>query len=255
MMRMGTNSRKSRAIAASLLAAGLAGAGLALVLPSLAAAQVEDTAPIKAYWQERYRALRLEEAQLVKTVELATKEYADSNRRTYRRSGVRHFHRTNAEDARVRLVEVREQISALPDQLREAGGYQSWLDEVDDEPIDMNRIEGLGVYADDGEFGGKGAYAADGDDAEGGTDAEDADPTEDDGRNPLYTDGSDESSDGEALDGAPASADAEAGSRPDFDYESWRRNRSEYESKRAAETQLVPEASDDVELEEQVDPN
>ncbi len=252
MMRMGTTSRKSRGIAASLLAAGLAGVGLALVLPSLAAAQVEDTAPSKDYWQERYRALRLEEAQLVKTVELATKEYADSNRRTYRRSGVRHFHRTNAQDAQARLAEVREQISALPDQLREAGGYQSWLDEVDDEPIDMNRIEGLGVYADDGEFGGKGAYAPDAEDAEG---ERDADSTQDDGRNPLYSDGSDESIAGEGPDGAPASADADAGSRPDFDYESWRRNRSEYESKRAAESQLVPEASDEVELEEQVDPN
>ena len=71
--------------------------GTILAGPSSAAGQSEaDDGELRAYWQGRYRKLRETEATLVQTVKLATKEYADSNRRSYRRSGVRHFHRTNA---------------------------------------------------------------------------------------------------------------------------------------------------------------
>lgn len=254
MVQMRTNTRRGRRGVALLLAIGLAGAGFSLLLPGRAVAEVEDLAPLKAHWQARYRSLRVEEARLVKTVELATKEYADSNRRTYRRSGVRHFHRTNANEAKAQLAIVREQIAALPDELRAAGGYQRWLDEVDDEAIDMDRVEGLGVYADDGEFGGKGAYSPD---AQGELEEDAARIAEDDGRNPIHAGESDDSVDRTSSDddlGGPASADSDSGSQPGFDYESWRANRSGYEAKRAPENHLAPESPAEDPLEERDDP-
>jgi hypothetical protein len=208
--------------------------GAALVVgPSPAAAQrIDDDAEAKAYWQGRYRNLRVKEARLVQTVNLATKEYADANRRTYRRSGVRHFHRTNANDAKAELELVRAELETIYDDARAAGIPLFWLDEVAEEPIDMDRVEGLGVYADDGPFGGKGAYAkdTDEDDAEAGPDSTD------DGRNPLHAGEGDE----------PASLDDTESKR--FDYEAWRKDRREYEKERAPERHLEP---DDVEIDEE----
>jgi hypothetical protein len=208
--------------------------GAALVVgPSPAAAQrIDDDAEAKAYWQGRYRNLRVKEARLVQTVNLATKEYADANRRTYRRSGVRHFHRTNANDAKAELELVRADLETIYDDARSAGIPIFWLDEVAEEPIDMDRVEGLGVYADGGPFGGKGAYAKDTaeDDAEAGPDSTD------DGRNPLHAGEGDE----------PASLDDTESKR--FDYEAWRKDRREYEKERAPERHLEP---DDVEIDEE----
>ncbi len=189
--------------------------------PEAAADQASDEAALRSYWQGRFRKLRMEEARLAQTVLLATKEYADSNRRTYRRSGVRHFHRTNADDAKAELELVRGQIATIYDEAREAGVPAFWLDEVAEEKIDMDRVEGLGVYADDGPFGGKGAYAPDDDE-----DDEDAAPNaRDDGRNPRYSE-----EDGDEAD-RPASLDDTGAKR--FDYEAWRKDRRQYEQERA----------------------
>jgi hypothetical protein len=233
MTRNGCKAPMGQMLAVLGLAVALV-AGAALVAgPQPAAAQrIDDDAAAKAYWQGRYRSLRMKEARLVQTVKLATKEYADSNRRTYRRSGVRHFHRTNANDAKAELELVRAELETIYDDARSAGIPLFWLDEVAEEPIDMERVEGLGVYADDGQFGGKGAYAeeTESDDAEAG-------PTStDDGRNPLHTGEGDE----------PASLDDTESKR--FDYEAWRKDRREYEKERAPERHLEP---DDVEPDEE----
>ncbi len=229
MTRIGCSARTGRMAAVLVLAIGLAGAATLIAGPGPAAAQrIEDDAEAKAYWQGRFRKLRLKEAQLVQTVKLATKEYADSNRRTYRRSGVRHFHRTNANDAKAELELVRADLESIYDDARSAGIPVFWLDEVAEEPIDMDRVEGLGVYADDGQFGGKGAYAADADP----DDAEEGPISTDDGRNPLH------SRDDEVEGDEPASLDDAESKR--FDYEAWRADRSKYEKERAPERHLVP---------------
>lgn len=225
-----------------------------------ASAVSTDMDALKSYWQGRYRGLRMKEARLIETVKVSTKEYADSNRRNYRRSGVRHFHRTNANEAKAELRDVRRQIEALFGQVVEAGGSVNWFYEVDDDPIDPSRTSALGVYGDEGRFGGKGAYAptpeddaparAQDDDpgVELGTDDGRVDALErgqdeetetetdegyDDGRNPLYSreqEGEDEED--EATD---------TGNLGDFDYEKWRTDRGDYEKQRAPERHLDPD--------------
>lgn len=243
MAAIGRADRVVRLFGALLLAIFVAGSANLGLGAAEARADSTNYEELKAHWQARYRKLRLEEARLIETERIATKEYADSNRRNYRRSGVRHFHRTNANEAKKQLAIVRDQIASFPAQVVAAGGSVHWLDEVDEEPIDPNRVEGLGVYEDDGRFGGKGAYTPyeENDDdtvspaAGGGPDlsAEDGDGAEiDDGRNPLYSD-DDEKSD---EDEDPASID-EGGFGP-YDYEYWRTNRKEYESERAPERHL-----------------
>lgn len=227
MTRIESTTRTGRIAGAFLLAIGIATAGATVLGASATPAEesVADEAQLKAYWQGRYRDLRRNEARLVQTVELATKEYADANRRTYRRSGVRHFHRTNANEAKAELALVRAELEAIYDEASAAGIPTHWLDDVAEESIDMDAVQGLGVYRDKGEFGGKGAYAK-----EPAPDETDADPMDpDDGRNPLYTGEDDE----------PASFDAE-GSR-EYDYDDWRKNRIEYERERAPEKHLTPE--------------
>jgi hypothetical protein len=208
------------------LAIGTAALGTILLGPSSASSQTETgEAELRAYWQGRYRSLRKKEATLVETVKLATKEYADSNRRTYRRSGVRHFHRTNANEAKAELSQVRAEMAAMYDEASAAGVPIFWLDEVAEETIDPGAVEGLGVYEDDGQFGGKGAYAKDS--AEEDSDADAA--GEDDGRNPLYTGNGDE----------PASLEGDGSKK--LDYEAWRANREAYERERAPEKHLAPD--------------
>ncbi len=227
MTRIECTTRTGRIAGALILATLIATAGATLLEASATtAAETEaDDAQLKAYWQGRLRDLRSNEARLVQTVELATKEYADANRRSYRRSGVRHFHRTNANEARAELTLVRAQLDAIYDEASAAGVQTHWLDEVAEEPIDMDAVQGLGVYRDAGEFGGKGAYAKEPDPDEADDDRE----ARDDGRNPLYTGEDDE----------PASFDAE-GSK-EFDYDDWRKDRIDYERNRAPEKHLVPE--------------
>lgn len=231
MKRIGRANRMVRACATLLLAACTTAAVGGLVAAATAMADPGDLDALKAYWQERYRKLRLDEARLVETVRLATKEYADSNRRNYRRSGVRHFHRTNANEAKAQLAVVRAEIDLLYEEVVAAGGTVNWFYEVDDEGIDPSRTEGLGVYSDDGRFGGKGAYAPGSEDGEPLDEDSDVAPAEDDGRNPLYTDD-------EGDDEDPASIGAQ--DLPPFEYDAWRRNRAEYEAERAPERHLRP---------------
>ncbi|MEZ4282764.1 MAG: hypothetical protein R3F21_24465 [Myxococcota bacterium] len=222
--------RMQRVIASGLLAVGFLLGAAIVVGPRVAAAdQASDEAELRSYWQGRFRKLRMEEARLAQTAQLATKEYADSNRRTYRRSGVRHFHRTNAENAKAELELVRAQIASIYDEAREAGVPVFWLDEVAEEKIDMDRVEGLGVYADDGPFGGKGAYGPDEDD-----DADAAPDDPDAGRNPRFT------RDDEAERDRPASLDETGQKR--FDYDAWRKDRDQYERDR--DPKRVPAADD-----------
>lgn len=214
------NTRARRSIATCLLVIGLTvGAAILAGPPGAAADQASQDAELRSYWQGRFRKLRHDEARLAQTVALATKEYADANRRTYRRSGVRHFHRTNAREAQHELELVRAQLATIYDEARAAGVPAFWLDEVAEEKIHMDRVQGLGVYADDGPFGGKGAYgpAADADDA--------APDANDDGRNPAH------SGENEAGGDRPASPD-EAGAKR-FDYEAWRKDRRQYEQERS----------------------
>jgi len=247
MAAIGRTDRIVRLIGVLLLATFVAGAASLALGPLDARADAADDAALKAHWQERYRKLRVEEARIIETERLATKEYADSNRRNYRRSGVRHFHRTNANEAKKQLKDVRARIETVFTDVVAAGGSVNWLYEVDDEPIDPSRVQGLGVYEDGGRFGGKGAYAPDpGEEADDAVEAIDDtvgfgqgdktsdEETYDDGRNPLYSD--DEKSD---EDEDPASID-EGGFGP-HDYEYWRTNREEYESERAPERHLDPD--------------
>lgn len=196
----------------------LLAASLLLAAPSIADGSA-DPLREKADWQRRYYALRLHEARLVKTIELATKEYADSNRRNYRRSGVRHFHRTNANDAKAELKKHRERIEQFRSQFRAAGGSIYWLDEVDEEPIDIASVEGLGEYQNEGRFGGEGAYAAE-------SPATKANPEFDDGRNPRFLE---EEADSDVA-GEPA--------KSRYDFDAWRTDRSEYEGERVKERHL-----------------
>ena len=159
MTRIESRARLGWMVATVVCAIVTATLGTILAGPSSAAGQSEaDDGELRAYWQGRYRKLRETEATLVQTVKLATKEYADSNRRSYRRSGVRHFHRTNANEAKAELKVVRAQIAAIYDDANAAGVPIFWLDEVAEELI--------------------------------GSDADRE--ADDDGRNPLYTGNDDE---------------------------------------------------------------
>lgn len=232
MKRIGRANRIERACATLLLAVcATAPLAASFFAPMATATEPGDLDALKAHWQGRYRKLRLDEARLMETVRLATKEYADSNRRNYRRSGVRHFHRTNANEAKAQLAVVRGEIEKLYDEVVEAGGTVNWFYEVDDEGIDRAQVEGLGVYADDGRFGGKGAYAPRREDGEPLGDDVDAAQAADDGRNPRFSEDDDADED-------PASMGAD--DLPPFDYDAWRKNRGEYESKRAPERHLRP---------------
>lgn len=230
MQEVGHRRTWSGIFATLAVALAAAAAPLVLFAPGSARADETDLAAVKKEWQGRYRDLRMMEARLVKTVELATKEYADSNRRTYRRSGVRHFHRTNANEAKAQLADVRTKIEAMHDQIREVGGSVNWLYEVDDEPIDPRKVEGLDVYANDGPFGGQGAYAPPDDE-----DADEPEASPGDGRNPLYSGGGDSEEDG---DGEKMPAKLQAPTHDEFDYEAWREDREAYEKNRAAERPL-----------------
>lgn len=220
--------RMAPALAVLLLAVAIGTAASVVLHPPAASAQMDDLDALKTYWQGRYRELRQQEARLIQTVKLATKEYADANRRTYRRSGVRHFHRTNANEAKAELAKVRTQIESVYEDVVAAGGSVNWIYEVDDEGRDLADAQGLGVYEDDGLFGGKGAYAPDGDAEEPEGDEGEAAV---DGRNPLYY--------GDDVDDAPASFEDEGDT--EYDYEAWRKNRVEYEGGRAPEKHLTPE--------------
>ncbi len=182
-----------------------------------AAASAEDSGDmriLKQHWQDRYRALRLREARLEKTIDLATKEYADANRRNYRRSGVRHFHRTNAALAKNELAKVQKDLETIYDEARAADVPLIWLYEVEDETIDPDEVEGLGDYADGGRFFGPSDAA------------EDEDASEDDGRNPLYS--------RDSEDEAPPAGYGESGTI-EFDYEAWQEDRGKYEAQRGGE--------------------
>jgi hypothetical protein len=183
------------------------------VVPAAQAIDME----LKREWQDRYRELRLQAARLEVTAELATKEYADANRRNYRRSGVRHFHRANAIEARTELVRVQKEMGELRETVRAAGLPVSWLDEVDEEPLDLDRVQALGDYSDEGRFGGRGADAPEPDQER------DANPEGlvDDGRNPLYKEPRAAPAGIQPLDETP------------YDYEEWLKERQEAEGEEA----------------------
>ncbi len=197
-----------------------------LLQPPAASAQAEDPDALKAYWQTRYRDLRHEEARLVQTVKLADEgvrrcespdliaaaAFAISTARTRTRQ------RRSSRRSAPRIESIYEEVVA-------AGGSMNWIYEVDDEGIDADDVQALGVYEDDGLFGGKGAYAPSKDDE--ARDAE-RDVSEDDGRNPLYQ--------REDADDEPASFEDEGVS--EYDYDAWREDRSDYEENRAPEEPL-----------------
>ena len=115
--------------------------------------RVDNPAEWKDEWKERYMALRIEEARLEKTVALATKEYADANRRNYRRSGVRHFHRVNAAAAEEKLEKVRARKAKLAEEIDSFGGFAWWIDEWEEIQLNDRAIDGLGSYAAGERFG------------------------------------------------------------------------------------------------------
>lgn len=230
MTRWQRLERMAPRLAVLLLAVAIGTAASVVLHPPAASAQAEDLDALKTYWQSRYRDLRQQEARLIQTVELASKEYADANRRNYRRSGVRHFHRTNANEAKTQLAAVRTKIESIYEEVVAAGGSANWIYEVDDEGRDLEDAQGLGVYEDRGMFGGKGAYAPGGDAA-----AREGDQGEAaiDGRNPLYQ------GDDADVDDAPASVEDKGDS--EYDYGAWRKSRGDYEEGRAPEKHLGPD--------------
>ena len=166
----------------------------------------------KDEWQSRYRGLRLQEARLEKTIELATKEYADANRRSYRRSGVRHFHRANVQLAKEELAKVRTDLVKIYDDARVEEVPLIWLYEVEDEKIDPSQVTGLGDYANERGFLGALATDANGEGTE-------SDTSEDAGRNPIHL--RDET--------PPASPDER--DAVNFSYDAWRQDRGKYEGR------------------------
>ena len=167
-----------RRTVARLLPIVLLVAGSVLMTLSVSALDLEQ----KREWQSRYRALRLQVARLELTADLATKEYADANRRNYRRSGVRHFHRENALRARIEAERVRKELGQLKETARAAELPRSWFDEVDEEPIDRGRLQALGDYREQGRFMSEEAPTGEALDGAGAS----SPGSFDDGRNPLY---------------------------------------------------------------------
>lgn len=106
--------------------------------PSETAAQSEDAA-LKAYWQDRYRNLRLTKVELEQTIAEATEAYAEANRRNYRRSGVRHVYRTQALEAKAELARVQTALDQIYDEARRESVPITWLYEVESESVDPGR--------------------------------------------------------------------------------------------------------------------
>jgi len=188
------------------------GSSLALRAAPTQAESLAEAREKKEEWQSRYRELRLQEARLEKTIDLATKEYADANRRSYRRSGVRHFHRANAQLATQELAKIRAELEQIYDDARVEEIPLIWLYEVEDEEIDSSQVTGLGDYPNENGFVG----SVDSDDDREESESE---TSENAGRNPFHL--QDETS--------PASADES--DDVNFDYDAWRKNRAEYEGR------------------------
>ncbi len=157
--------RIRRATASSLASVAIALGGLlALELaqaPTAAAETEVELRSLRDTWQNKYRGLLRERAQLRADVEAMNKAYALAQRRNYPRGGARAELKASAVRAEEQLVEVERDIEAIYGDARAAGVPPGWLAEVEDEPIELD------------------VPAA----------AEDATPPEDrEGRNPLYFD-------------------------------------------------------------------
>ena len=110
---------------------------LALALaapPAIVSASTPDQNELsdsKAYWQERYRGLLTEAAELRVTIERETELYADANRRNYRRGKKRHVHRVAAEEAKAELARIEAELATIEDEGRRAGALPGWFYEVE----------------------------------------------------------------------------------------------------------------------------
>lgn len=136
--------RRVSAAGAWRIAAVLALAINGLVVGSIVLWPIEggaqsDDAALKVYWQDRYRSLRQSKVRLEQTIEEATKEYAEANRRNYRRSGVRHGYRTQALEAKAELARVQTELDQIYDEARRESVPITWLYEVENEPVDPGR--------------------------------------------------------------------------------------------------------------------
>lgn len=189
------------------------GSSLALRAGPTHAESLAEAQEKKEEWQSRYRGLRLQQARLEKTIDLATKEYADANRRSYRRSGVRHFHRANAQLAEKELEKIRVELEQIYDDARVEGIPLIWLYEVEDEKIDSSQVTGLGDYANESGFLG----SVDTDDDREETESE---GSENAGRNPIHL-----------RDETPPASPDDDSDDVKFDYDTWRKDRAEYEGR------------------------
>lgn len=114
----------------------------------------------KTYWQNRYRNLLLDSARLRSEIDRERELYADANRRNYRRGNKRHVHREAFLEAQQELARVEAELATIKDEARRAGALPGWLYEVE---FEMEDAEGRPGIASGPE-------------------------SEDDGRNPLYSD-------------------------------------------------------------------
>lgn len=87
----------------------------------------------KEKWQEKYRSLLRDAAQLRIEIEEQSELYADANRRNYRRGDKRHIHAEARDEAKKKLAIVEGELATIQDDGRRAGALPGWFYEVEAE--------------------------------------------------------------------------------------------------------------------------
>jgi hypothetical protein len=134
--------------------------------------------------QQDYRDLITKADRLRDVIERERELYADANRRNYRRGKKRHVHLDAVELATRELAEVEAQLATFADDARRAGAPPGWLNEVEMELEDADRLPAIGTGPGDG--GRNPIYLKPTDD--GALSKESKNRDDDAGRNPLYMD-------------------------------------------------------------------
>jgi len=112
---------------------------MASTAPMVVQADDAEKRAAKTKWQNKYRGLIVQAAELRGTIDSERELYADANRRNYRRGPKRHVHHKAMKEAVTELAKVEAELATIQDDGRRAGALPGWFYEVDMEFEDAER--------------------------------------------------------------------------------------------------------------------